>query len=81
MVFSKAAWLAISITWTKQRKKDVCGKKDWGSRTSEPDIKFKRMREFKTVNEQVFIEIGFKQWEMMVWIWNTEFKIGNHRYS
>ena len=47
----------------------VCGKKDWGIRTGESDIKFKRIRKLKIANEQVFIEIVIKQWEMMVWTW------------
>ena len=46
-----------------------CGKKDWGIRTGESDIKFKRITELKIANDQVFIEIVIKQREIMVWTW------------
>ena len=42
----------------------MCGKRDWGIRTGESDIKFKRITELKIVNEQVFIEIVIKHWEI-----------------
>ena len=45
----------------------VCGKKDWGIRTAESEIKFKRITDLTIANGQVFIEIVIKQWEMMVW--------------
>ena len=38
------------------------GKKDWGIRTGESDIKFKRIMEQKIANEKVFIETVIKQW-------------------
>ena len=47
----------------------LCGKKDWGIRTSKSNSKFKRITELKIANEQVFIEIVIKQWEMIVWTW------------
>ena len=47
----------------------MCGKKDWGIRTCESDIKLERITELKIANEQVFIEIVIKQWEMIVWTW------------
>ena len=47
----------------------VCGKKEWRIRTGESDIKFKKIMELKIANEQFFIEIVIKQWEMMVWSW------------
>ena len=50
----------------------VCGKKDWGIRTGESDIKFERITELKIANEQVLIDIAD---------WKCGFKIGNHRYS
>ena len=57
----------------------MCGKKDWGIRTGESDIKIKRITILKIAKEQVFIETVIKQWEMMVWSWKWEFKTGNHR--
>ena len=50
----------------------VCGKKHWRIRTGESDIKFKRIMELKIANEQVFIEVVIKQWEMMVSTWKCE---------
>ena len=47
----------------------VCGKRDWGIRSDESDIKFKWIAKLKIANEQGFIEIVIKQQEMMVWIW------------
>ena len=47
----------------------VCGKKDWGVRIGKSGIKFKIIMELKIVNEQVFIDIPIKQWEVMVWTW------------
>ena len=47
----------------------VYGKKDWGIRTGESGIKFKRITKLKIAKEEVFIEIVIKQWEMMVWTW------------
>ena len=59
----------------------MCVKEDWGTRTGELYIKFKRITKLEIAHEQVFIEIVIKQWEMMVWLENAEFKIGSHRYS
>ena len=47
----------------------LCGEKDWGSRSGESDIKFKRITELKIAIERDFIDIVLKQWEMMVWTW------------
>ena len=59
----------------------VYRKKDRGTRTGKSGIKFKRIAELKTTNEQVFIEIVTKQREMMVWTSKCRVKIGNHRCS
>ena len=57
----------------------MCGKKDWGIIIGESN--FLRTAELKIANEQVFIEIAIKQWEMILLTWKYEFKIGNHTYS
>ena len=56
----------------------VCAKKDWGSRTGESEIKFKRTMELKIVNEQVFVEIVMRNNEKWWFgLENVEFKIVN----
>ena len=56
------------ISSTTMMARIVCGK-DWGIKTGKSDIKFKRITKLEIANEQVFIEIIIKQWEIMVWIW------------
>ena len=56
----------------------VCAKKDWGIRTGESEIKFKRIMELKIVNEQVFVEIVMRNNEKWWFgLENVEFKIVN----
>ena len=50
----------------------MCGKKDWVIRIDESGIKFERIAELKIGNEQLFIEIVIKQWEMIVFTWKCE---------
>ena len=61
--------LFFVLTSVTTRKKDCAGKKDWGIRIGESVIKFERTVELKIANEQTFIEIVIKQWEMIVLTW------------
>ena len=57
----------INISYHKEKR--LCGKKDWGIRIDESDIKFERTVELQIANKQTFIETVIKQWEMIVLTW------------
>ena len=61
--------MTLVLTSTTIRVQIACGKKNWGIRIGESDIKFERTAELKIANEQVFIKIVIKQWKIIVLNW------------